>query len=136
MSPLKAVPVVPEATDVAIPKSKFDDSQTKLDPFFPESKRRVDIVPDPHKTTDKPQVPTSSYYASVLVLNGMSGAANNRLVLINGKTLAQGEDANIDVGDNRMKDNSLHVVCQEIRKSSVILIVGEEKTPVELTLKQ
>jgi protein disulfide-isomerase len=92
---------------------------TKKEPE-PEAPRR----PPPAFVPIAPTVPNQ--YGE-LTLKAVSGAAGNRLALINNQTLAVGESAKVKV-----KDGTVQVVCREIREDSVTITVDGK--PMELTL--
>jgi hypothetical protein len=74
-----------------------------------------------------PIAPTAPNQYGALTLKAVSGAAGNRLALINNQTLATGESAKVKV-----KDGTVQVFCREIREDSVSITV-DGKT-MELTL--
>jgi hypothetical protein len=63
-------------------------------------------------------------------LRGISGKANRRLALVNGQTLAVGEEAAI-----RTTDGVVRIRCLEIRDRSVVVAVEGENERKELTLR-
>ncbi|MDB6027682.1 MAG: thioredoxin [Verrucomicrobiales bacterium] len=64
-----------------------------------------------------------------LALRAISGS-KKPLALINNQSFAQGETAMVKLGDTKVK-----VLCEEIRKDSVLLQIEGQPAPVELRLK-
>jgi hypothetical protein len=62
-----------------------------------------------------------------LVLKGLSGAATDPLAMINGRTMARGEDAEIVTDCGR-----LLVHCVDITTNSAIVEVGGERRELRL----
>jgi hypothetical protein len=90
------------------------------DPFYPS--RVIEVE------TAKAQ-PTNSHPSSVgcLVLKGLSGAPSNPLAMINGRTMARGEDAEINTDCGR-----LLVHCVDITTNSAIVEVEGERRELRL----
>lgn len=90
------------------------------DPFFPNSRRfaaakeSTNSVPEPAFTV-------------ALLLQGISGAENNRLAIVNGRTLAEGEETELTVGNNRV-----HLRCIEIKSDSVTVEIGNVRRELRL----
>jgi len=86
------------------------------DPFFPASSRlwavTVKAVP-----SSQPAAP-----AVALVLNGLSGSSEHRLAMINGRTLAEGEESEINIAGVRVQ-----VRCLEIKTDSVVVQAAGER---------
>jgi hypothetical protein len=61
------------------------------------------------------------------VLNGLSGAGQKRLAIINGSTVAEGEVSNIPTPTGRVR-----IRCVEIKDTSVIIEVGTELREIRL----
>ena len=105
-----------------IPHSVFvqpKNQQQGRDPFFPDSIRPYGSVST---------APTNSSVSSAsLVLNGLSGTGQKRLAIINGSTVAEGEESNIPTPTGRVR-----VRCVEIKDSSVIIEVGNELREIRL----
>jgi hypothetical protein len=123
---LRSAPSAPPAKPLeslfnsnAIPRSLYitpTNSMSGRDPFFPN--RGVSVL------TPQPQHPAN---AVVLVLNGLSGSADHRLVIINGRTLAEGEEAGVNTANG-----SVRIRCVEIKKDSVIIEVAGERRELRL----
>ncbi len=64
-----------------------------------------------------------------LSLKGISGVGAKRMALINNQTLRQGESEMVKVENRKVK-----VFCQEIRDTSVVILVDDKKEPIELIL--
>ncbi len=123
-----AKPASPSSTtnsvplEVPIPQSVFEfDGKGVKDPFFPLSTR------SPHLTTQATIVP--AFRVDYFKLKGMSGSAENSLALINNRTMAAGETAEVTTPAGKSK-----VHCLEIKKSSVIIRVEGQFEPIEVFL--
>jgi hypothetical protein len=106
-------------------KSVFDVTSSPVkDPFFPHTTR----LPIPvAAVTNAPVADTSA-----LVLNGLSGAAGQRLAMINNQTLGEGEWAEIRCrGGVKIR---IHLL--EIKDSSVIVKTENGAAPVELRYEE
>ena len=109
-----ALPLMPQ-----IPQSLFiipTTPQEGKDPFFPGSTRIFnDVV-----------VKTNLQPAAVVVelkLNGISGAADHRLAIINNHTFETGEEGEVVSNMGRSR-----IICKDIKADSVrVLISGEER---------
>jgi hypothetical protein len=87
-----------EAADKPIPKSSFSiptKPQDGHDPFFPVSDRLFAVKTSP-KSSPAPVV-------SGIVFNGISGAQDRRLAMINGHTFAEGEEASVTTAGGRVR---------------------------------
>jgi len=105
-----------------IPQSLFTIPTSKeegRDPFFPKSDRLL-AGSDP----GKPAAPTPVF---TLVLNGLSGAEGHRLAMINGYTLASGEEGDVPTPAGRVR-----VRCVTIRNESALVEVAGEKRELHL----
>ena len=80
-------------------------------------------------TIAAPRVPAPPQYGD-LALKGISGAAGDRLALINNQTLSVGETAKVKVRDARVD-----VTCKEIREDSVLIVVDGKVTELKLSRK-
>ena len=80
------------------------------DPFFPKSNRPFEMAPT--ATNNVPEV-------TALVVRGISGPPDHRLVIINSTTFAAG-----DVADVFTEQGRIRVHCIEIKPRSVIIEVG------------
>jgi hypothetical protein len=111
---------------VVIPRSVFEASTQYLDPFHPGSTRRVGAI----RVDEGDQKTSDTDLASLLILNGLSGSAAQRLAIINGKTFAAGEQ-----GDVLTQRGKVKVHCLEIRPTSIVIAIGAEGSKAELKLK-
>ena len=107
---------------MSIPQSSFTipaTPQEGRDPFFPNSSIGTGTV------TLKP---TPSAGIEALILNGISGTANNKLAMINGRTLAEGETTEVNTSAGRVR-----IHCIEIKgESAVVEVVGGERRELHL----
>jgi hypothetical protein len=105
--------------------SAFNDSRGfGKDPFFPKSTRHV-----PRLTVNTNRIVEVGELPAGLLLNGLSGFKDNRLAVINNKTYATGEEAEVRVGHQLFR-----VKVVEIKDRSVIISVNGSP-PRELTLR-
>ena len=108
-----------------VPQSVFtipSNTNQGRDPFFPDATywlHSSTVV----TTTTRPQVDVA------LVLNGLSGSVDHKLAIINGKTLEEGETADVPTSSGRVR-----VRCVEIDTdtTSVIVEVGGERKVLRL----
>lgn len=115
--------VVAPPVDESLHKSVFIDRQGfGRDPFFPNSVRRQHVVAT-QVVVPKGELPPG------LVLNGLSGTAQQRLAILNSRTVAVGEDLELRLGGQLYK---LRVT--EIRERSV-MVSANGSEPKELTLR-
>jgi len=115
-APLPAVPPEPE-----IPQSVFTVAGGKVkDPFFPNSTRIKTVV------TAAPQVSSSTFE-----LKAITGAPGARLAIINNRTVANGEDAEVTTPLGK-----LWIRCLEIRDSSVLIRSSLSPDPIELRFRK
>ena len=108
------VPVAAVTAKKIIPQSVFTipkNASEGRDPFYPNS-------PRPYGNTGVIQI-SAAPAASLLVLNGLSGAVGHRLAMINGRTIAEGESAEIPTPAGSVK-----VLCIEIKARSVFVEVA------------
>jgi hypothetical protein len=119
-------PRVQLADTNGIPQSDFTipaSPKQGRDPFFPNSSRWLGSSAQPQQTA-----PTRSDL--VVELQGISGAPDHRLALINCRseaeaiyrTLATGEETDIKTPSGRVR-----VRCLEIKSESVVVEVGGER---------
>lgn len=116
-SPSKATSPVP----VQIPQSVFvmpTKPEEGRDPFFPQSTRVYE--------TSQPK-PKAVAMPVTLVLNGLSGTPDHRLAMINGRTMAEGEDAEITTSTGKCR-----VHCVKISTSSVLVEVNGERRELHM----
>jgi hypothetical protein len=106
--------------EAAIPQSVFVQPATKeegKDPFFPRSLRPYGPGPVKASTNNPaPQMVVELKY------NGMSGTADHRLAIINGRTFEQGEEGEVRSGQGRV---SIRVV--EIKPDYVVVIAAGQQ---------
>jgi|ERR1017187_1840106 hypothetical protein len=79
------------------------------DPFFPKSNR-------PYETS---MAATNTVEATALVVKGISGSSDHRLVIINNHTFATGDIGDVITGQGRIR-----VHCIEIKPRSVVVEVS------------
>ena len=91
----------------------FADTGSGKDPFFPNSKRRLEVIEQTLTTNSTPQ-PSAIF--NQIALKGISGAKGQRLALINSSTVGVGELAEIRCGLQFVK-----IRCLEIRDRSVLI---------------
>ena len=109
--------------ELPIPSAMFDvTNKPTHDPFFPLSLRQ----PVPDATNAAP-----AFSAAAFTLKGLSGAAGSRLALINNRTIAPGENAEITTPSGKIK-----VYCVEIKESSVVIRAESQADPVEIFLRK
>ncbi|HXR04766.1 MAG TPA: hypothetical protein VN836_08680 [Verrucomicrobiae bacterium] len=82
------------------------------DPFFPKSNR-------PYETAMT--ATNNAVEVTALVVRGISGSPDHRLVIINNHTFAAG-----DIADVIMDQGRIRVHCVEIKPRSVIIEVGNQ----------
>jgi hypothetical protein len=106
-----------------VPKSVFTIPRAggvARDPFFPNRIIQGEVTA---------VQPTNSHPSnlSCLTLKGLSGAPSNPLAMINGRTMARGEDAEINTDCGR-----LLVHCVDITTNSAIIEVAGERRELRL----
>ena len=110
----------------AIAKSVFTTPESKkdgCDPFFPNSTRLWGLsMTQPVAVKDNK--PTG---IDCLSLKGLSGAPSNPLAMINGRTMAKGEDAEVNTDCGR-----LLVHCVDITTNSAVIEVSGERRELHL----
>ena len=112
-----------EPHELVIPLAIFDfKSPAVKDPFFPLSVR----TGVPVAVTNAPRISSASFS-----LKGLSGPAGRRLALINNRTLAAGEDAEVTTAMGRVK-----IHCVEVKEDSVIIKVDKLGETIELHLRK
>jgi hypothetical protein len=113
-------PSKPESAQQEAPQSVFvipNEPKEGRDPFFPGSNRvyvNKTIIPIPSKANTPVNV----------VLTGISSG----FAMINGRTFAPGETADVTEKDGRRS----RVTCVEIKADSVIVEVGNERRELRL----
>ena len=111
----KAEPVVPKSIFV-------DDVKGGRDPFFPNSTRRLEMLPR-IATASTNAAPAPSVLFDQLFLKGISGTKGEPLAIINSSTIGLGEVAEIKCSGRVVK-----VRCREIRERSVLIeLVGSHE---------
>jgi hypothetical protein len=108
--PVAAAPVAQPAVPEVVSRSTFvipKNPKEGRDPFFPNSTRLYETV-----------LPAQPHVADVssLVLKGISGPPNHRLVIINNHTFGAGDEANLVT-----PQGPIHIRCLEIKASSVVI---------------
>ncbi|MDB6111013.1 MAG: hypothetical protein JWR69_2763 [Pedosphaera sp.] len=120
----KGAATVPAGTnaapqELAVPLAIFDVTSSPVkDPFFPLSTRQAVAA----AATNGPAISASSF-----TLKGLSGSTNQRLALINNRTLAVGEFAEVNTSAGKVK-----IQCLEIRETSVLIRTELQTEPLEL----
>jgi hypothetical protein len=110
------VEVTPQSVFV-IPKT----AGAARDPFFPTRIIQAEVATIQTVTNARPSS------VGCLVLKGLSGATTEPLAMINGRTMARGEDAEIVTDCGR-----LLVHCVDITTNSAIVEVGGERRELHL----
>lgn len=119
----KSKAAAPLAESNAIPQSVFTiptNPKQGRDPFFPNSTR----LPG---GASLPVHSSSSHSDVTLVLKGLSGAPDHRLAIINDRTLAEGEESEINTSAGRVR-----IRCLQIRGEVVVVEVGGERRELRL----
>jgi hypothetical protein len=118
-APTNAAPV-----ELPVPLATFDlTNKIVKDPFFPLTIR----TPVPIAVTSSNQLAVS---AACFVLKALSGTSDQRLALINNRTVAVGESAEVTTA----QCGKVKIVCLQIKESSVIIRIGAQPDPVEVAL--
>jgi hypothetical protein len=120
----KSRAAAPAAVTNTIPQSVFiipSVPGNARDPFFPDRIIQAHTAKAVASTKSRPTG------ASCLVLKGLSGVPENRLAMINGRTMGRGEDAEINTECGR-----LLVHCVDITANSAIIEVGGERRELHL----
>lgn len=113
----EAEPVIPKSVFI-IPAA----SGVARDPFYPSRIIQAEVA--------KPTTNAPAHVSSLgcLVLKGLSGTPSNPLAMVNGRTMARGEDAEIVTTDC----GRLLVHCVDITTNSAIVEVGGERRELHL----
>ena len=115
-APLPTVPPEPD-----IPQSVFTVAGPKVrDPFFPNSTRIKTVI------TAAPQISSSMFE-----LKAITGPPGARLAIINNRTVANGEDAEVTTPLGKLR-----IHCLEIRESSVLIRSSLSPDPIELRFRK
>jgi hypothetical protein len=107
--PTNPVFVVPTNSVFVVPTNPKDGR----DPFFPNSTRPYDAL-----SAVRPHVAD----VSSLVLKGISGPPDHRLVIINNHTFGVGDEENLVTPQGR-----IHIRCVEIKARSVVIESGGQR---------
>jgi hypothetical protein len=113
----KASPGASPSEDVAVPRSVFTvpaKPEEGRDPFFPSAHYLFG-----RPVQSQPTAPPTTRF----VLQGLSGTSDQRLAIINGRTMAEGEEAEV---------NHQHIRCIEIKEDSVIIEVAGARQELRL----
>ena len=108
--PVAAAPVAQPAVPEVVSRSVFvipANPKEGRDPFFPNSTRSYETV-----SAARPHAGD----VSSLVLKGISGPPNHRLVIINNHTFGVGDEENLVT-----PQGPIHIRCLEIKASSVVI---------------
>jgi hypothetical protein len=108
--PVTAAPVAQPAAPEVVVRSVFvipKNPKEGRDPFFPNSARPYESV-----SAAQPHVGD----VSSLVLKGISGPPDHRLVIINNHTFGEGDEANLVT-----PQGPIHIRCAEIKARSVVI---------------
>ena len=114
--PVAAAPVAQPAAPEVVSRSAFvvpTNPKDGHDPFFPNSTRLYETV-----SAARPHAGD----VSSLVLKGISGLPNHRLVIINNHTLGVGDEADLVTPQGR-----IHIRCVEIKARSVVIESGGQR---------
>lgn len=120
--PVAAAPVAQPAAPEVVSRSVFvipANSKDGRDPFFPNSTR-------PYETVSAVQPHVGD--VSALVLKGISGPPDRRLVIINNHTFGVGDEANLAT-----PQGPIHVRCVEIKAGSVVIESGGQRHELNYT---
>ena len=117
-----APPVAPAVTNApAPPKAVFaTDLPNGRDPFFPDTLRFKRAEPDGKKNVER-----AVSLLDQLVLKGVSISDKRRLALVNNRTLAEGETAEI-----KLSLGTLLIQCLEVTEHSALVLAvktGEKR---------
>jgi hypothetical protein len=108
--PVAAAPVAKPAAPEVVSRSVFvipTSPKDGRDPFFPNSTR-------PYETVSAARPHAGD--VSSLVLKGISGPPERRLVIINNHTFGVGDEQDLPTPQGR-----IHIRCVEIKDSSVVI---------------
>ena len=108
--------------EITIPLAVFNlTNGVARDPFFPNSVR--------HPV--QPQAAAPTFSREAIILKGLSGSTAQRLALINNRTVAVGEEAEITTAAGKVKIRLL-----DIKEASVLLRVATLPDVVEISLRK
>jgi hypothetical protein len=114
--PVAAAPVAQPAAPEVVSRSTFvipTSPKDGRDPFFPNSTR-------PYETVSAAQPHAGDVLS--LVLKGISGPPDHRLVIINNHTFGVGDEANLGT-----PQGPIHIRCVEIKARSVVIESGGQR---------
>ena len=108
------------AAEAPVPLAVFDlTNGAPKDPFFPLSTRLSNLL----ATNAAPVAFTLSSFH----LKGLSGTSSQRLALINNRTVAAGEEAEVTTDAGKVK-----IHCVQVKEASVIIRVENQLETLEL----
>ena len=125
--PVMAQPVPPVAAAPTNSPSVFilpANPKEGRDPFYPASSR-------PYQAAVVPAAKTADLNLDLLVLQGISGLPPNRLVIINKRTFAEGDYAEVSTSQGRIR-----VHCIEINATSAVIEVNGQRHELRYEEKQ
>jgi hypothetical protein len=114
--PVAAAPVAQPVTPEVVSRSVFvlpTNPKEGRDPFFPTSTR-----PFEEAASKNPAVGD----LTSLVLKGISGSPDHRLVIINNHTFGVGDEGDVITPHSR-----IHIRCVEIKDNSVVVESGGQR---------
>lgn len=94
------------------------------DPFYPASSR-------PYQAAVLPTAKTMDLNLDLLVMQGISGAPPNRLVIINKRTFAEGDSSEVSTSQGRIR-----VHCLEINDHTALIEVNGQRHELRYEEKQ
>lgn len=94
------------------------------DPFYPASTR-------PYQSAVVPGAKPSELNLNLLVLQGISGQPPHRLVIVNKRTFAVGDDSEVSTSQGRIR-----VHCLEINERSAVIEVNGQRHELRYEDKQ
>ena len=97
-------------------REQIQEGERRVGDFVPHQTRR-DELPEPQFVQD-------------IVLKGISGPPNRRLVMINNQTIGTGEGAKVKVGQK-----TVTVKCLEIKEKSAVVLIEGISQPKEIHLR-
>lgn len=115
---VKAAPVPPPPGPATNTLSVFvlpANPKEGRDPFYPASSR-------PYQSAVVPSAKSTELNLDLLVLQGISGQPPQRLAIINKRTFAVGDDAEVSTSQGR-----LHIHCLEINDNSAVIEVNGQR---------
>ena len=116
--PVMAGPVLPATGATNNTHSVFNlpaSPKDGRDPFFPASTR-------PYQAAVLASAKTADLNLDLLVMQGISGAPPHRLVIINKRTFAVGDDSEVSTSQGRIR-----IHCLEITANSAVIEVNGQR---------